>query len=1209
MVNKGNVQQHSSVIEWKLDSGSQVNLCGVRECFIKLQTSDEPLSLEMMDGSTVLVNEIGTVELRLTNELTGNMETCHLDDVWYTPTAKVNLISQGNMRVRGFKVAYANNQKTTYLAKKGIKIKFQDVDGIACLWTPLPRMMRVAAYGVTLKQRKVDEGVDATTWHKRLAHAGVKTVEEMAKSGAVEGINVNMDKQTSAYDCVPCDMAKATFMHFPEKTNKAKQPLERLCADLCSVESPTKEGHKQFLHVVDEYSRYRWIFLLSHKHESNRHIKALVKKVQNAFKDRKLSVITILTDKGGEFINREMEQFCEEQGISLITTNGYSPQENGLVERGNGLVMTKVRAILGMTRLSFELWGDALQYVADTVNVTSTRVLKGKTPHEMFYGKVPNVQHLRTWGCVVFVTIPPLQKKRKEKLADRSTVGVLLGYSKTTAPISYIILDAVYGTTHTAKGGNLKFKEQYTIEASYMKQVLKNAYGDEYAELPSEPPFVRMRESMAQLADTAETTPLEKNVTVQSGTSKKTSKKTLDDPQQVRMDAPSQKRERREESVGVAKPMKYTPHSKSTAHLPAEAEGSSRPRRKRKIPAKLSDYQVHYLTKAQFKRKIRGLKAAVNAVTLQGKRMTRGTVPLETLHADDVPIPSSYREAMKDERFAAYWRAATEEEMESLLKHAVYVIVERTKVKDRRAIITNKWVFAIKKDENGIVKRFKARLVVHGYKQIYGVNYFETYAPVIRFETIRVAIYFAVQRGWSIMQYDVKTAFLHGNLSESVYMEQPTGYGEGGKSRVCKLLKSLYGLKQAPMVWNQRLHDVLEGMGLQRIQADYGLYARVQKGEVTMLLTVYVDDLLLLGPRHLCDSTARQLESVFELVAMGPVKYLLGVEIVVDRASRTVFMSQEAYIEEILRRFKMPECRGTSIPEGVTTADVEKIKDGREKEYPAIVGALQYLVSGSRPDLAHVVRYLGQYMGNITKHHYAEALKVLRYLRKTSTYGLVLVISKDRLAEPVDLVVYTDADYANDKEDRRSVSGYVTLLNGATVSYGSRKQGINALSTMEAEYIAMSEGVRDILWLRKLCGELLIPIKTPRLMSDNQAAIVLTSKPGKHHKSKHIDNKYHFVRLLVARDELKIQHVGTNEMIADVMTKGLSRVKFERFRDLLGVVSRETFVNAKALTPADNAGSVGASDETESDELDRDERGMAMLFVGVRVGGSNGIPK
>ena len=244
----------------------------------------------------------------------------------------------------------------------------------------------------------------------------------------------------------------------------------------------------------------------------------------------------------------------------------------------------------------------------------------------------------------------------------------------------------------------------------------------------------------------------------------------------------------------------------------------------------------------------------------------------------------------------------------------------------------------------------------------------------------------------------------------------------------------------------------------------------------------------------------------------------------------------------------------------VTTSKKEDIRD---MPYREIVGALQYLVSGSRPDIAHAVRKLGQYMSCFDQQHYAQAKRVLRYLKTTFDYGLRMQVHHDRVIQPVDLVVYTDADYANDSEDRKSVSGYVILLDGATVSYGSRKQGINALSTMDAEYYAMHEGTKDVQWLKKLCEELMVDYKKPRLLSDNMAAIYLSEKPGKHHHVKHIENKFHYVRSLVQDKRLTTEYVNTQEQVADVMTKALARVKFVKFRTMLGVVSRRAAAYAR----------------------------------------------
>ncbi|KAJ8576928.1 hypothetical protein ON010_g2280 [Phytophthora cinnamomi] len=359
-----------------------------------------------------------------------------------------------------------------------------------------------------------------------------------------------------------------------------------------------------------------------------------------------------------------------------------------------------------------------------------------------------------------------------------------------------------------------------------------------------------------------------------------------------------------------------------------------------------------------------------------------------------------------------------------------------------------------------------------------GIDYTETYAPVIQFETIRCVIVYALQRGWAILQYDVKTAFLYGDLDEEVYMEQPPGFGEDSPRFVCRLKKSLYELKQAPRVWNKTLHKFLSKIGLERLDSDYGLYARNVGGEVMLLLTVYVDDLLLIGPSDLCAQMAKQLSAEYELTALGPVKYLLGAEILIDRKRQHAIFCQRQYIRELLQRFHMEGCNGVATPEALRAEVVQPTKSDSSPPYRELVGALQYLVSASRPDIAHAVRHLSKYLSCFDHTHYAMAKRVLRYLAGTENHGLVMDVPAEN---DVELVCYTAADYANDPDDRKSVSGFVTFVNGNVVSYGSRKQEINAQSTTEAEYIAMNEGARDLLWLMELCKELNWSSSTPEI--------------------------------------------------------------------------------------------------------------------------------
>ncbi|KAE8878305.1 hypothetical protein PF006_g27964 [Phytophthora fragariae] len=267
-------------------------------------------------------------------------------------------------------------------------------------------------------------------------------------------------------------------------------------------------------------------------------------------------------------------------------------------------------------------------------------------------------------------------------------------------------------------------------------------------------------------------------------------------------------------------------------------------------------------------------------------------------------------------------------------------------------------------------------------------------------------------------------------------MEQPPGFQVDGPGFICRLLESLYGLKQAPNIWNKTLHAKLLAMGFERTESDYGLYMLKEENEVKLLLTVYVDDLLLMGPRDLCAKVAASLQETFELTTMGNVKYLLGVEILINRPRREIVFCQRQYVHEVLKRFHMENCNGCATPEAVSESTAVVPATSNYLPYRELVGALQYLEGASRPDMAHATRHLGKYLACYDHTHYAQAKRVLRYLKATSDFGLLMNVMT---GDEVRVAAYSDADYANDPVDRRSVSGYVTTLDGNVVSYASRK--------------------------------------------------------------------------------------------------------------------------------------------------------------------------
>ncbi len=505
--------------------------------------------------------------------------------------------------------------------------------------------------------------------------------------------------------------------------------------------------------------------------------------------------------------------------------------------------------------------------------------------------------------------------------------------------------------------------------------------------------------------------------------------------------------------------------------------------------------------------------------------------------------PQSWQEAM-ERPDAEKWRLAAEAEFQSLQRNDTWDLV---KLPAGCKAVTSKWVFRLKRDAEGKITRYKARLVARGFTQRAGIDYQETFAPVVRFETVRVIIAAAAKRGLLLHQLDVETAFLNGTLQEEVYLEQPEGFVED-TTLVCRLRKSLYGLKQSPRCWNQALHEFLLEKGYKQTQADTCVYTYKSN-----ILAVYVDDLLLVAPDE--QEIARMKKGLmdrFKMKDLGPLHYLLGLRIVQD--VNGVHIDQKNYINCMVDRFGLKDANVTMTP--ADTNVQLKAEDGVSNKvdrtgYQKLVSSLLYAAVGSRPDIAQAVSYVCRYTSDPNEAHATAAKRILRYLKGMAKLGLYY----RRGEKKDDLHGYCDADWAGDRESRRSTTGHVFLLGGAAVSWLAQRQPVVALSSTEAEYIALSSAAQQVVWLRRLLYDIGMERKEPtNLYEDNQGAICLAKNPVAHRRTKHIDIRHHFVREQVATGSIKIEYVSTKEQVADVLTKPLPRDAFEQMRVKLGLV-------------------------------------------------------
>ena len=487
--------------------------------------------------------------------------------------------------------------------------------------------------------------------------------------------------------------------------------------------------------------------------------------------------------------------------------------------------------------------------------------------------------------------------------------------------------------------------------------------------------------------------------------------------------------------------------------------------------------------------------------------------------------------------------AACREELEALRKRNVYELVDRPK---GRKVTKNRWVFDVKTDG-----RKKARLVAKGYSQIEGLDYDQVFSPVVRFETVRLILALAALEDMHVSGLDVRNAYLYGKLDEEIYMEQPEGFAVPGQEhKVLRLLRALYGLKQAGLAWWRTLNESLKELGCKRLVSDAGIFVYRTKDGRFVLIIVYVDDAIFCGKdKTLVLSLKDRFMKKWECRDLGDVKEFLRMRI--TRKGREIHLDQCAYLEKVLQRCGMQNAKSapTPLPAGYKpVANTGTADPALRSKYQTVIGSLLYLMLGTRPDICYAVTLLAQFAANPSQDHLNRALYICRYLIGTKSYALVYEGQSGN-----GLLACTDSDWADSPEARKSRSGHFLKFANGAFSWLSRRQKTVALSSTEAEYMSLSDCSRQVAWIKMLLEEIGYKLGPLPICSDNQGAIFISSNPITERRSKHIDIRYHYVRELVEDKKVEVFYVSTDDNPADLFTKNLGRIKFLKFRGMLGL--------------------------------------------------------
>lgn len=524
----------------------------------------------------------------------------------------------------------------------------------------------------------------------------------------------------------------------------------------------------------------------------------------------------------------------------------------------------------------------------------------------------------------------------------------------------------------------------------------------------------------------------------------------------------------------------------------------------------------------------------------------------------DLEVPQTVADALSSPQ-KDQWRRAMQDEYDSLMENNTWKLEELPS--DRRAI-RNKWVFALKKDAEGRILKFKARLVAKGFSQVEGIDYEETFAPVVRYNTLRILICLSASLGLKITQMDAVTAFLNGELKEEIYMDQPEAFGDQ-TARKCKLIKSMYGLKQSSRVWNQTLNDVLINAGLERLKTDQCIYSSIEKDKKSVLLVaIYVDDILIFSNDEKRERmVVEALNKNFKMKFMGDASVVLGIRIERNVQMGTITLDQQKYIDDMLRRFKMDDCNPVSTPIDVNQklsasmsggCDADVPEEERIFPYREAVGSLLFLAMITRPDISFAVNLLSRFQERPLPAHWKAVKRVFRYLKGTAGLKLIYGQRDEKLNG------FCDADWAADSDERKSTTGYVFTMSGGAVSWRTKKQPTVVLSTTEAEYMAIVGAVQEGMWIRSFLieiGTYYNQGETPvlQIYADNKGAIQVAQNNSFSERTKHIDIKLKFIKEKMDSGDVVLNYLPTDSMPADILTKGCPMNKILKHRAAFGV--------------------------------------------------------
>lgn len=1085
--------------KWVSDSGASSHMANNEKWFSKLEKPKSPRYVTVGDGKRLEIKGVGIIDIE--SFVDGIWIPSKMTGVLYVPGLSTNLFSIGAAADKGISTMFVGNEcRMTFKGKlvaSGVKLNEK-------------------LYLMRIRVRKNDSDLalaatapkSITDYHKRLGHVGIDRIRQLLTQLQIK---LPSDQEI---DCEDCPGGKGKHASHPLKGQAASEP-GHLHVDLSGVVNKASiKGCRYYMLCKDEFTDFVFLYTCKSKSE----VPSLLAQLLIDFEAlTNTPVRTIQTDNGSEFVNRVNELLFLKNNVKHLTSAPFCPQQNGRIEREMQTITNMARTLLNASKLPKELWPEALAtavYLKNRLPNSRSHL----TPFERLLRKQPKIDHVVEFGCPAHVIV---NDEYLTKWDSRTVEGFVVGYTSRTntykiyVPSKLRVIEScdIIIAKHATSGSKAQAEiPESSVEVSMdmthkPKQVTTTSDAGDHA---------RDHESNARTDETLISnstifeTPEQTMVGQRESTPVNHQKSLCTGSKLDEFFRQYVNTEPKYAEIDSGEPIyQNEPSSIRPAVPPPPPPSSDRERSISEVT------QPSYSTLTQ------------HSQHENNDDWSHDEIGAVIAEADQDLVPRTYKDAISCEE-SDKWKEAIKSELDAHKRNGTWRAVQRPT--DMRPLST-KWVFTIKRDAAGKLEKYKGRLVVRGFEQQAGRDYDQTFAPVARIDSVRTMLALCAVKDWCLTQFDISTAFLNGKIEERVYIEPPAGLSVD-HGQCLKLDKALYGLKQAPRAWNSTFNAVLIDLGFTPTISDTCVYTDVTN---QVYVLIYVDDgLIFARDKSRAEEVIQKLSDMFCLKRLGGTSFL---GMAIERDDDKLSIHQHHYIQELLTRFGMADCKGLSSPI-VETRHLMQCKDSGEPTdgpYQAAIGALNYLACRTRPDILFAVSFLSRFNSAPKQEHWSAVKRIFRYLKSTARYKLTYSPTGTRL------IAYSDADFANDVLDqRRSTSGLVVCLGGGPIIYSSRKQSQVAQSSTEAEFVAANEVTRELRWLTQFLDQLGIDYLKPVIFIDNLSTIKQIETGETKRRSKHLDIKFNYIREQYRQQLFSVEHIGSEEQVADLLTKPIS---------------------------------------------------------------------